>query len=259
MALLKTLNYSLTAIQESFKKLENGDLTKEELDDLVNNAKDIYERAIILRYKAYENYIAEKTVVVPATVHEEKIVVPTVEIQHEQEKINLPSQPDLTNEEVKDVVYDLNLFDNAVEATKEEILPEETVEQVTTIATSNELFGVEENHTVLEQITQTPVSEENKAFIEKFSSIDASFFSKLGMSRLETLNNSFGLNEKFQFINELFGGSKETFTEAVQTIDNEHTYQDALITSSVYANKFKWDLKSDTVNDFITKVKRRHV
>src|SRR5688572_6435734 len=38
------------------QKLEKGNLAVNELEDLVNSAKDIYERLVVIRHKAYENF-----------------------------------------------------------------------------------------------------------------------------------------------------------------------------------------------------------
>ena len=78
------------------------------------------------------------------------------------------------------------------------------------------------------------------------------------MSKLDTLIGSFGLNERLQYINELFNGSSEHFSEAVKIIDNQSNIEEALLKTSVYANQFNWENDSETVEEFVIKIKRRY-
>jgi hypothetical protein len=78
------------------------------------------------------------------------------------------------------------------------------------------------------------------------------------MSRLDTLIGSFGLNERLQFINELFEGSSEAFSEAIKTIDSLSGQHEALSRASSLATQYKWDKDSETVEDFVLKIKRRY-
>ena len=44
----------LVEIAVLFKQMDNGKLTLDELDDLVNMSRELHERTVILRYKAFE-------------------------------------------------------------------------------------------------------------------------------------------------------------------------------------------------------------
>jgi hypothetical protein len=271
MSHLKTIQSSLNRIQESQQKLAAGDLTIEELDQFVNAAQELLERAFILRYKAYENKIA---IVQPLENSESQLdhfsektgekehntisETPSVfEIELEQpEPIEIQFNSNI--KEGAEAPIPLDLFNDNTEAVIKQPLVEETIENQNISLTIPEENGVVEEHILMEQVKRTPVEDENMDFVEKFAVIESDFFNQIGMSRLETLNNCFGLNEKFLYINELFNGSKDDFNEAVHQIDNDATYHDALLTASMYANKNNWDIKSSIVQDFITKVKRRH-
>jgi hypothetical protein len=76
--------------------------------------------------------------------------------------------------------------------------------------------------------------------------------------KLETLIGSFGLNERLQYINELFDGSSEGFSEAIKAIDHSLDMNQAIDAITGYAVEHHWDLESETVEDFIVKVKRRY-
>jgi hypothetical protein len=106
-------------------------------------------------------------------------------------------------------------------------------------------------------VEQTPVAESDE-FVKRFSAIDPSLQHQLTMSRLETLIGSFGLNERLQFINELFDGSSEAFSDAIKTIDTQSDEQSALRKVSTLATQFNWDQDSETVEEFVLKIKRRY-
>jgi hypothetical protein len=56
----------------------------------------------------------------------------------------------------------------------------------------------------------------------------------------------------------LFDGSSEGFSEAIKTIDHSLDLNQAIDAITGYANQHQWDLESETVEDFIVKVKRRY-
>lgn len=269
MSNLKTMHTNILFLQETIKKLESGLLELDELDQMVKSSLEIYERAIILRYKAYENKnISEeqKIEIQPELVNvseDQPIImepIDAVSTNQQENDINesIGTHIETTMVSDQDSAFSFDLFNDTAEVIKDEIIEEETIEHVNITSSSHEEHGIAEEHLIMEQIKRTPIGEENKVFIETFSVIEADLFNQIGMSRLETLNNCFGLNEKFVYINELFNGSKDEFNETIQQIDSDSTYHDALITASVYANKYNWDLESSTVLDFITKLKRRH-
>jgi hypothetical protein len=271
MSHLKTIQTSLKTIQEAYQKLESGELTMEELDQFVNVTQELLERALIIRYKAYENKISIAQTNDIAELNtstdsdngiqiEKTNLFETPEaVEIEEEKDEQPvDQFDAIIDENTDTSFSFDLFNDSAEAVQNETMEEEAVEHINISSTSHEENGIVEEHLLMEQIKRTPVEEENKMFIDQFSTIEANLFNQIGMSRLETLNNCFGLNEKFVYINELFKGSKDDFNDAIQQIDSDPSYHDALITASLYANKYNWDIESQTVNDFITKLKRRH-
>ena len=156
------------------------------------------------------------------------------------------------------VAFDFSLFDDTAEEVQDTLLEENAVEHVSISAVTEEVEGISEQKITMEQVIQTPVADDNKAFIKHFSAIEPGFFSQIGMSHLDTLIGSFGLNERLQYINELFNGSSEAFSDAVKRLDQVGSYQDALIEASKYAHEFDWDIESETVEELVTKLKRRH-
>lgn len=293
MANLNALESTIQAIQTAYSQLKSGNLSQEELDLLVENSKELYERAVILRYKAYEEKVFGVRVQDQEDendsfneAHARSTEIPSkmtgfsdLEVENAFDEVQLNSieivsnMSDLSEMEQSDLVdenpfeeettqeqpaFDFSLFDDTAEVVKNEDLEEEAIEHVSVTATSSDDFGIHEEKVIMEQTTVTPVAEENRGFIAQFSKVDPASFSQIGMSKLDTLIGSFGLNERLQYINELFDGSSEAFAEAIKSLDNLPSYQDALIKASAFANQYNWDSHSETVEEFMTKIKRRH-
>lgn len=272
-----------TEMRAALEKMHAGTLNREELDQLVENSRDFYERCVIVRYKAYEKDIfGEIPVSVPMV--EVSAPEPIVEIPQMMEiELEKESIEDLVEEEMDDVLnfesevlfepevehtpevepeqgsIEFSLFDDVVEHAAEEIADEEeAVEHVSISAVTTEEFGVKEEHVIMEQVSIQPTAEDNAKFVRRFSATDPSLAAQLSMTRLDTLIGSFGLNERLNFINGLFGGSSEAFSEAVKELDTQHSLQDALIKASGFAVQYAWDLDDETVEEFVIKLKRRH-
>lgn len=270
MSHVKSIQSSIKIIQETYHKLESKELSMEELDVFVNASQELHERAIILRYKAYESKIQTAHSNINQEIESESLSQQTFQHDEKIEAVKIETEPlvkeeteaveqlKFTENEVVESSFSFDLFNDNAEVIREEAIEEGSVESINITTSSHEENGVLEHHLIMEQVKKVPTDEENKEFIELYSVIESDLFNQIGMSRLDTLNNCFGLNEKFVCINELFNGSKDDFNGAILKLDNEASYHDALLTASAYANKFNWNIEGSTVKDFITKLKRRY-
>jgi hypothetical protein len=263
----------LTDLTSYQKRLEEGNLQLEELNELVQLSQELLERYTILRYKAYEgNEISEEQGKNESEAVSEEHGEWRMENESESESVieehgewNMEKQSENESESEEQrveneepVAFDFSLFDDTAEEVQDTILEENAVEHVSISAVTEEDAGIVEQKITMEQVIQTPTADENKAFIKHFSNIEPGFFNQIGMSRLDSLIGSFGLNERLQYINELFNGSSEAFSDAVKRLDNLGSYQDALIEASKFAHEYNWDLESETVEELVIKLKRRH-
>ena len=272
-----------TEMRAALEKMHAGTLNREELDQLVENSREFYERCVIVRYKAYEKDIfGEIPVSVPmaeVSTPEPFVDIPQImDIELEKEAIE-----ELAEEEIDDVLnfesevlfepevehtpepepeqgaIEFSLFDDVIDHAVEEIEDEdEAVEHISISSVTTEEFGVKEEHIIMEEVSIQPTQEENVAFVKRFSPTDSSLSAQLNMNRLDSLIGSFGLNERLNFINGLFGGSSEAFSDAIKELDAQHSKDDALIKASAYAAQYAWDLDDETVEEFVIKLKRRH-
>ncbi|MCU0449249.1 MAG: hypothetical protein MUC97_05280 [Bernardetiaceae bacterium] len=77
-------------------------------------------------------------------------------------------------------------------------------------------------------------------------------------TKIESLKSFIPLNRKFAFINTLFGGSSQEFSEAVDKIDHCADYHGAIMfIKEHYFRKYNWDLENDEVKEFYELVARK--
>lgn len=86
---------------------------------------------------------------------------------------------------------------------------------------------------------------------------DNSLAARLMAVRLESLKGAFGFNERLQIIQELFKGSNDAFTQAIEHIDTSSSKSEARMLVSRIAHQFEWDKDSNLALEFVQKVERR--
>lgn len=77
MATFKSKEELLKAIEVGFEAINQGTINLEQMDELVNSARDLYERTVIIRHKSLELLVANQSVSFEKDVH--KTVAPVIE------------------------------------------------------------------------------------------------------------------------------------------------------------------------------------
>ncbi len=273
----------LKNIQNLFDKMQTGRLNLDDLDNLVELTATLHERSIILRYKAIEAKIYNQTESLLDEVddsiknaeQDSKIEEDLKEIKEEAKEENKQEEINSDIEEDEDLpMFDFSMMQsevedktisepvNVVEPEKEN---QKVIEKEEPIVEVKDLPQVE--YKSEETFTQTPIETPQVSgnFADKMAQdrqdtkiIDNSLGHKLKSSKLETLIGSFGMNERIQFINELFDGSAESFSDAIKTLDNMKSLDEARKKAINYGEEFEWDVDSETVGEFMQKVDRRY-
>lgn len=79
---------------------------------------------------------------------------------------------------------------------------------------------------------------------------DHSLAAKLNKKPLDSLKTAIGINDKFLFVNELFGGSMEKFNKSIDNLNDLKTLNGALI----YLNELKIELQWNSSNEAYRKL-----
>ena len=96
------------------------------------------------------------------------------------------------------------------------------------------------------------------SFLDLMKSVDNSVNASFNGAKIETLVGAFGLNQKLRYINELFDGSSESFSDAIKSLDAKSTMNEAKDIVSALASEHEWDTEEESVVEFMTVLNRRY-
>lgn len=88
---------------------------------------------------------------------------------------------------------------------------------------------------------------------------DKSVASNLMHMPLADIRAAIGINEKFLFINELFGGSLQEYNQAIQSLNQASGEEDALTIFDDYSGRYNWNPRLPAVTKLKELVKRRYL
>lgn len=268
----------VSAIENGLKKISKGNITLIELEETVASSRELYERLLIVRYKVYENSIlADKE------SEELEVVYKETEVKKEEETIPNENKDreiifeEETNDIAEDSIIRFDLFatpEIESEVEEDEVLSEveKEIEQSTEEAVLSEIEIkeeeiVEENLDSEEEIENTAndsdetskgITEDASSLFPKLMKIEKSIAQNYQVMTLETLIGSFTLNERLQFINELFDGSSDLFSSAIKRLDSLDNRDSARSVIAEYAAENNWDLDGEVVEDFMLKICSRY-
>lgn len=293
-------------------KIKAGNATIGELEAFAAAASQLNERAIILRYKAYEakvfgTELSEKSVAVIDDIAEDGQLdnFSVEEVMQVDENNSTDVEEEATNEES----FSFDLFGNEEEtvepsvelfaATEESVedfedeitdesdfedeipeaieVPNFESESINVTPTPSPSFQetevkveepvVEPKIEVVEEIKQeersepvvSPVSTGDLHPIYNRIPTDMNSLSaRIWQVRIESLRGAFGFNERMQSVNELFQGSLEAFTSAIDELDAISDKSTARAKVTALANQYNWSTESEIGLDFVQKVERKY-
>lgn len=267
--MIKTI---LGHLQNGVEKLESGHLSPEDMELLVEDAKELYERMVILRYKIYEtNVLGVKEAVISASIRQTEIETPIDLFGSIDEPTPAPAfEVTFANDEPsestigdEEATLEEDLFEQ--EEDEEEVIEEEVIEEETIVENLFEEIEEEasEEETLEEVVTEqaAPSSWEPEFSGDQpiwMAEMEANIRDNRSVFPLESLIGAFTLNEKLQFINELFDGSSDDFSSNVKQLDQLASIDAARNMIAELADTFSWDTESEIVEDFIYKICRRY-
>lgn len=215
-----SLNELAKSLNKKASKLEKGKLSLDELNEMLDNSRDIYERLTVLRYKA----ILEKN-----------------ELVEELSASQVNSQ-----EEIEEKVEESSF------AFKFDIEKEETLE-----ISPNQKNLIDEINEIGDPISEGEDNSVNSKYATNKEKAE-SLAEKLTKTKLNKLQDGIALNQKFLYMNDLFGGDKEEYDKVLMKLNNCETMLEAkAYLSSEIEPKHKWDQESHSVQQFISLLERK--
>ncbi|MDR3094162.1 MAG: hypothetical protein LBU62_05920 [Bacteroidales bacterium] len=199
---------------------EQENIADVELDLALTKTQGIYEQ--LLKLKIIHRQLAE--VDKEKTLAQKPVAVPAPEVE-KTEKAEEPAK------EAAPVVE------------PEEVEVAETVEK----AAPKEEAGI-----LADKIRPIGYNPINESLAQKNPVSDLA--GKLQGARLSTISSGIGLNERFLYIRELFGGNGDLYNDTVKKLDAAGSLAEAI----GYIADFKWDTEDENVQKFVALIHRKH-
>ena len=195
-------------IAQQVNQIYDGQSKKDHLENLVLNARDLYERLVVLRHKAYEQ---ESLAPQQPKVNFE---IPLQDLLHSE-----------NNAEESNPFRQVSLME-IIEEVEEEVKPiEETFETET--ENNIQVFQLEESQPNAEEspdktpdssVGDTPIFSLNDIIAQQQASVNVA--SKLGVAAIDDLKKAITMNQRFQFARELFNGDTELYEITISDLNN---------------------------------------
>jgi hypothetical protein len=301
MTSFDTLQSISSRLNELTNQLSTSNLSKEELEEFETLSRKIYERAVILSYKAKEESVYGKpsdkaldstfpfsdeqdevedneTKQPVAENYMEAIVEEHEIIEDEQEELIL--EKEVTEDEGR-VQFDFSGgFDTAKAEEKPVVKEEPIIEEVESNAdekSADLISNLEKEEplphtdhtdkTALQEQESSSLNEllkedDNKSavFYKQFlKAYNAAAGDRLGTSKISSLKGAIGLNDRLQFISELFRGDASLYNEIIDQLDQQENSKAALAKLSEVAAKENWNKEDSSVEEFAHFITRRYV
>jgi flagellar biosynthesis GTPase FlhF len=291
----------LNKLQSTHAKMDQGKWSIDELETMVELSRELHERSVILRYKAFEQKVFEQkiestesieskieTVEASESIPDEPIdfgifekpsaVKVTAEpsfsfdMLKEREEVEEEEEEEKEVEVEREVEREVEVEDKEeeeerevevereVEAEdKEEEEKEEEVEREVEVEGGEEEYLVETEEEVgigrdLVESSLFDVGNWKSVITDIIHSNESSF-----RSELASLSGSFGMNERLLYINELFDGNADHFSDFIKKIDLKTSWEESQVVLELVAINENWTPNSETVHEFIIHVHRKYV
>jgi len=247
-------------LHTNINELLSGNMSPEQTQHLVELCSELYEKLIVLRFKAFSESStpAEKMQAVLENV--EPIKIDTTPSPTPVELVNQVNLIDAIKE-VEQVVA----RGPAEGASQEEEEEDEDEDIVFQLIPNDEPVVETPTMTV---VPEAPKQEEQKAEVRPMVSLNDTFkenasqqatiAKKLEESPIADLKKNISLNQRFQFCKDLFKGNNQEYEVTLEKLNNTNR-DDAMRVIQTLKDKYSWNPDSMAVKDFTDLVNRRYM
>lgn len=247
------LSSMLENLKEQFESMDahEQNIPQIEMDIFIRNIQKLYEDTIYLKRL---NETHNK-----ASIQKEQ----RTEIKAGPIEIKQETSVEVTVEEVKTVEEKATLIEEAEAMSSIEIIEEqvELKEMVVDVIRKEPILDeIVEKHDVEANLfsdvkASKEISDLNKKLADARNT--HSIVEKLQNHRIENLKSVIGINDKFYFINELFGGDTQKYEDIIYTLNNFKKLEDAMQYFSTLKYRFNWDEESEPFAKLVHMLERK--
>jgi hypothetical protein len=236
MEKFKSVPELIQSLNNLTTRINKGTVGLEEFETTLRDARELYERLVILRYKAIED---RNLMGAPRQADIFENLPPAV------------AEPE--TEEIKPAVKQISLIDSIEEIKREKVSPPMEI-----IEPKPE---VEKPAPVAEKKVVTPpphILPSSRA--PKDVELKGSVAEKMSHTPIKDLKVAIGLNQKFQFIKELFDADADAYKSAVSKLNSFSggTEAEQYLRNELMAT-YGWDEEEPLVISFTELVQRRYL
>lgn len=192
---------------------------------------------------------AEKLAKIKENPYIGKTVMPNgiVEEKHHETVVEVMPEPVVEKKEVAPVVS-FTQPEPVVE--QPVVMPQPKVEPVAELKTTTPL-----------DVTLPPVVPTTSLFTEQpaVSQPDNSVANKLRGKSITSIKSAIGINDKFQYLNDLFKGNVGDYNESLDTLNNFSNLEQAEAHFNALRSKFGWDMENPSATGLYDLVLRRYM
>lgn len=233
----RNLSELADAIRESVALLNGGHLSLQELEALAEDSRELFERVIVLRYKAYDDSL--KGSAKESTSETEVYPMPF--------RIEVP--PTTNQVTLLDVIEEI---ESTEPAAQEPIITQESTPSAPILERHDPIPVADLNH-VLGQMRTESVNDRLSKTVSS-----GSLAQKLEHSPIPDLKKAITLNQRFQFSRELFKGNNQEYEVAIEKL-NATNREEALRHLDTLKSKYNWNNEAQVTQDFVELIERRHL
>jgi hypothetical protein len=232
----------LENLTKAMSQLKEGKLEVEALESITDDARDLYERLVVLRFQAYEK-LQDKEGSSASSKDEFSFRIDSRDVLLENQTSLIDAIEEASKEPVK--VEPPQKPQTSAPEIKFEETPVETIEdtKAKTVAPNDQ----EAEGLPAPKKEPDPKNEESK---------DKSLAAKLQKTPIEDLKKAISLNQKFQFISAFFGGNSNTYDKFITEVNQAKDLKEAkkIVTTTIGDR----DEEDQVANMFMELVERRY-
>jgi hypothetical protein len=232
-------------IQDKLNKLNAGNLSTSELDELKDLATELSERIIVLQYKAHESQLLQN---VNSVLNEEATQIHIKQpVSNDQPiKFNLGGNTNPTPKVEPKIEVKPEVKQPVAEQIAMPIMVEPVV-QTKPVVTEQKTIHTDKPAQKIEEPKTNVVS--GKLTLAE----------RMQKTKVDNLATAIGLNQKFLFMNFLFQGENTSYNDAIEKLNNMPTAADARHYIRELAYIYTWDYENENVVLFTEYVERRYM
>ncbi|MFA9219748.1 MAG: hypothetical protein ACEQSL_01020 [Sediminibacterium sp.] len=267
-------------LHNNINELLSGNMSPEQTQHLVELCSELYEKLIVLRFKAFSESStpAEKMQAVletsePIKIDLTKPTAPT-ELANQVNLIDAIKEVEQVAEQgpAEDVTQDANaLQDSTKDVAQDANSLQDSTKDVAQDASQEEEVEEEgEDEDIVFQLipNDEPAIEAPKGEVKPMVSLNDTFkenasqqatiAKKLEGSPISDLKKNISLNQRFQFCKDLFKGNNQEYEVTLEKLNNTNR-DEALRILQTLKDKYSWNPDSMATKDFTDLVNRRYM